>query len=471
MTGGLKPYPEYRESGVPWAPLVPLHWKTERAQWLFAKVNRPARPEDEVVTCFRDGMVTLRKNRRLRGFTEAIFEFGYQGIRKGDLVIHAMDAFAGAIGVSDSDGKGTPVYVVCQPAPGICAHFYANIVREMARSEWILALARGIRERSTDFRYDAFRVQYLPVPGAEEQTAIVRFLSYTTKRLDHAIRAKRKLISLLSEQKQAVIDRTVTRGLDPNVQLKPSGLPWIGSIPAHWRPLQLRRFVSLVTSGSRGWARYYSDEGAVFLQSGNLGRSMALNLSFVQHVRPPEGSEGTRTKVTKNDLLLCITGALTGNVVLVDVDLPNAFVNQHVALIRPKADKAFPRFLAYALHSGMGQAQFRTSEYGGTKQGLGLGDVKSVVAALPPLREQEVIARHLDGVLADLTAPIAQAQREIELIREYRTRLIVELVTGQLDVRAAANNLPPEVQASESVIAPEAVDETEELQEAVADDE
>jgi type I restriction enzyme S subunit len=170
-------------------------------------------------------------------------------------------------------------------------------------------------------------------------------------------------------------------------------------------------------------------------------------------------------------LLLCITGALTGNVVLVDVDLPNAFVNQHVALIRPKADKAFPRFLAYALHSGMGQAQFRTSEYGGTKQGLGLGDVKSVVAALPPLREQEVIARHLDGVLADLTAPIAQAQREIELIREYRTRLIVELVTGQLDVRAAANNLPPEVQASESVIAPEAVDETEELQEAVADDE
>jgi len=82
-------------------------------------MNRPVRPEDEVVTCFRDGVVTLRKNRRVRGFTEAIYELGYQGIRRGDLVIHAMDAFAGAVGVSDSDGKGTPVYAVCQPKPGV----------------------------------------------------------------------------------------------------------------------------------------------------------------------------------------------------------------------------------------------------------------------------------------------------------------------------------------------------------------
>src|SRR5665647_1828307 len=100
MIADLKPYPEYRASGIPWAGSLPAEWRTERAKWLFTKMARPVRPEDEVVTCFRDGMVTLRKNRRLRGFTEATAESGYQGIRKGDLVIHGMDAFAGAIGVS-----------------------------------------------------------------------------------------------------------------------------------------------------------------------------------------------------------------------------------------------------------------------------------------------------------------------------------------------------------------------------------
>jgi type I restriction enzyme S subunit len=89
----LKPYPEYKESGLPWLGKVPAHWNTKRAKWLFTKMDRPVRPDDATVTCFRDGVVTLRKNRRLRGFTEAIYELGYQGIRKGDLVIHAMDAF------------------------------------------------------------------------------------------------------------------------------------------------------------------------------------------------------------------------------------------------------------------------------------------------------------------------------------------------------------------------------------------
>src|ERR1700685_3166374 len=103
-----------KDSGVSWLGPVPSHWIIERAKWLFERMDRPTRDSDEVITCFRDGVVTLRKNRRMRGFTESIKEIGYQGIRRGDLVIHAMDAFAGAVGVSDSDGKGTPVYSVCE---------------------------------------------------------------------------------------------------------------------------------------------------------------------------------------------------------------------------------------------------------------------------------------------------------------------------------------------------------------------
>jgi type I restriction enzyme S subunit len=170
MIADLKPYAEYKESGLSWLGQVPGHWSRERAKWLFTRMERPVGDDDGVVTCFRDGMVTLRKNRRLRGFTEAIYEFGYQGIRKGDLVIHAMDAFAGAVGVADSNGKATPVYAVCQPKPGIDAHYYAFIVREMARSQWILALSRGIRERSTDFRYDTFGGQLVPLPPPDRSS-------------------------------------------------------------------------------------------------------------------------------------------------------------------------------------------------------------------------------------------------------------------------------------------------------------
>lgn len=117
-----------------------------RGGWLFKRMDRPVRDSDEVVTCFRDGTVTLRKNRRTDGFTESLQEIGYQGVRKGDLVIHQMDAFAGAAGVSDSNGKATPVYSVCQPSQHADSFYYAHIVREMARSRWILALARNSRK-------------------------------------------------------------------------------------------------------------------------------------------------------------------------------------------------------------------------------------------------------------------------------------------------------------------------------------
>lgn len=182
MIEGLKPYPQYKDSGIPWASTLPSSWQIERAKRLFTKMQRPVRDEDDVVTCFRDGMVTLRKNRRLRGFTEATVFSGYQGIRKGDLVVHGMDAFAGAIGVSDSDGKGTPVYNVCKPAPGVIASYYAHTIREMSRSQWILALAKGIRERSTDFRYEMFGNQFVPLPRQTNKRRSCGFWTMRTGR-------------------------------------------------------------------------------------------------------------------------------------------------------------------------------------------------------------------------------------------------------------------------------------------------
>ena len=202
----MKRYEVYKESGVPWIDRMPAHWSTQRGKFLYRKEQRPVGEQDDIVTCFRDGMVTLRKNRRTTGFTEALREFGYQGIRKGDLVIHVMDAFAGAIGVSDSDGKGTPVYNVCTAYGDSNNNYYAYALREMARSGFIQSLYRGIRERSSDFRFDVFAQQFLPVPPRAEQDQIVRYLDWQVSKINRLIAAKRKQIELLKEHRVASIN-------------------------------------------------------------------------------------------------------------------------------------------------------------------------------------------------------------------------------------------------------------------------
>ncbi len=214
VTRGLDPNVPLKPSGTEWLGDVPAHWEMRRGKRLFQKMERRVRANDEVVTCFRDGVVTLRKNRRVEGFTESIKEIGYQGVRQGDLVIHTMDAFAGAIGVSDSDGKGTPVYSVCQPALQANAYYFAYILREMSRNRWIEALAKGIRERSSDFRYSEFGSQLLPLPPLPEQTAIVEHLDKATADIDDAIARARRQIELLREYRTRLIADVVTGKLD-----------------------------------------------------------------------------------------------------------------------------------------------------------------------------------------------------------------------------------------------------------------
>lgn len=211
VTRGLNPDVPMKDSGIPWIDEIPQHWDEQRAKYLFVKQNRPVREDDEVVTCFRDGQVTLRKNRRTEGFTESFKEYGYQGIRKGDLVVHQMDAFAGSSGVSDSDGKSTPVYIVCTPAnDDIYIPYFALVLRRMGLNGYIQSLYRGIRERSSNFSYDVFCAQYLPVPPIEEQRAIVEYIQSKTQSIDEMIANLRAEIDFLTEYKQRLIADVVT---------------------------------------------------------------------------------------------------------------------------------------------------------------------------------------------------------------------------------------------------------------------
>ncbi len=444
MIEQLKPYPEYKDSGIAWAPSLPATWQTERAKWLFTKMARPVRPEDEVVTCFRDGMVTLRKNRRLRGFTEATVEHGYQGIRNGDLVIHGMDAFAGAIGVSDSDGKGTPVYNVCQPRSGVNARYYAHAVRQMSQSQWILALAKGIRERSTDFRYEMFGNQKVPLPPADEQAAIVRFLDHATHRLDKAIRAKRKTIALLNEQKQAIIHRAVTRGIDPDVPLKDSGIPWLGQIPVHWevRPLKA---VSQIQSGTTLGKDYSGQQTREFpyLRVANV-QAGYVKLAVVKTIRVPV-AEANRCLLESGDVLMTEGGDpdKLGRGCVWEAQVEPCLHQNHIFAVRPNQSRLDPQFLAALLGVGYARAYFQST----AKQTTNLAatnktKIGQLKVLLPPVEQQRKILVALNEETKPVNTTISRIEREIELLREYRTRLIADVVTGKLDVREAAARLP-----------------------------
>jgi len=251
-------YQSLRPAEVDYLPSLPAHWNVEKGKWLFKKENRPVRQNDEVVTCFRDGQVTLRSNRRTEGFTNALQEHGYQGIKAGDLVIHAMDAFAGAIGVSDSDGKSSPVYSACTPlsVKQTNPYFYAYFMRDLALSGYLVSLAKGIRERSTDFRFKDFGELLLPVPPFEEQSLIASFLDKKLTQIDGAIQVKERQIERLKERKQILIQQAVTRGLDPHVPLKDSGIEWIGEIPAHW-DIKKIRYLGTTQNGISAGAEFF----------------------------------------------------------------------------------------------------------------------------------------------------------------------------------------------------------------------
>ena len=200
-----------KPSGIPWLPEVPEGWEVRRARYLFKKEQRPVRPNDEIVTAFRDGQVTLRKNRRTTGFTEATDYSHYQGVRKGDLVIHQMDAFAGCAGVSDSDGMGTPVLSVCTPfSSDVDVSYYAHVVRLMGRNGDIQSLARGIRERSADFRFETFARQCLPFPPLPEQREIVAYIEAKTAKIGVAVAGLEREIAALKEFKQRLVADVVT---------------------------------------------------------------------------------------------------------------------------------------------------------------------------------------------------------------------------------------------------------------------
>jgi type I restriction enzyme S subunit len=403
-------YDKYKDSGIAWIGEIPEHWKVKKGKNLFKKEERPVRDNDEIVTCFRDGEVTLRSNRRIDGFTNAMKEVGYQGVRRGDLVIHNMDAFAGAIGVSDSDGKSTPVYSVCTPKNNVEAnvYYYAYLLRSYALGGVIQSLAKGIRERSTDFRYKEFGDLYYQQPPIEEQQSIASYLDQKCGEIDELITLQEEMITKLQSYKQSVITEAVTKGLDKNVPLKDSGIEWIGEIPEHWSVVKIK-YLAKIKSGDSISSNEIMQEGIYEVYGGN-GLMGFCNKKNVDGV----------------NIIIGRVGALCGNVRLIS---ESKFITDN-ALILNCFDNALYSYM-YIMLKAANLNNLNTSN----AQPLITGSkVLNVSLPIPPLSEQQSIADYLDQKCSEIDELISIKQQKIEKLKDYKKSLIFECVTGKRKV-------------------------------------
>lgn len=440
----VRPYPATQDPGARWLGRVPEHWTVRSLRQILKARSERNRPDLPLLSVVREKGVIKRNTTTSDDNRNYIPDDlrTYKVVRAGQFAVNKMKAWQGSYGVSRFDGIVSPAYFVFE-LDGVSGAFFNAAIRSQAYVPYFTRASDGIRVGQWDLSEARMRDITFVVPPLSEQAAIVRFLTYVDRRIRHYIRAKQKLIKLLEEQKQAIIHHAVTRGLDPNVRLKPSGVEWIGDVPVHWQVRRLKSLVSRVTSGSRGWSDFAADAGPLFIRVGNLTRdAVDLDLADVVRLDLPSSvlGEAARTRVLAGDILLSIT-AYIGSVAVVPSDLGEAYVSQHVACCRPHPVGADPRWIAYVLLSSVGQTHGQLSMYGGTKQGLSLDDVKNYIVLTPPIDEQEALVNWIDSASASCDAGMSSARREISLLHEYRTRLIADTVTGKIDVRQAAARL------------------------------
>ncbi len=430
----MKPYPSYKNSVVNWVVEIPRGWTLIKPKYILNKRKRDFTDEDEIVTCFRDGVVTLRKNRREDGFTQSIKEIGYQRIHKGDLVIHEMDGFAGSIGVSDSFGKSTPVYTVISESDKYEVRYWMYLLREMSKTGFIESLAKSIRQRTTEFRWKMWRDLYFPIPSLSEQCQIVNYLDTKTQQIDTLIEKKQKQIELLKLLRAAIINQAVTKGLNPDVKMKDSGIEWLGNIPEHW---EVRRVATFGTFSKGCGIR--KDEiktsGIPCIRYGEIyteyERIVYNTVSFIN-----EESSKNSELVKNGDVLFTGSGETIDEIgkTVVYYGYDDIFIGGDVIILKLK-DNLRPLFISYLMNSNYVNHQKSRMGKGEIVVHIYSSQLKDIKTALPPIPEQHQIVEYLDEQTQKIDSTIEKETQRIELLKEYRQSLISEAVTGKIDVR------------------------------------
>jgi len=430
----LKPYPEYKDSGLPWLGDIPEHWEARRIKNVCRFTYGDSLPDD-----FRqEGEVAV---------------FG----SNGQVGIHNVANTRGPCLVVGRKGSFGKVNYSEKPVFAIDTTYFVDQQATTANLRWLFYLLSWARLDAVSkdsavpgLARDEAYTQLVPYCGVYEQSQIANYLDAKTRQISRFIRNKRRLIELLQEQKQAIINRAVTRGLNPDVRLKPSGVEWLGDMPEHW---EIRRIKTLFREKDQ--------------RSGD-GQGLLLSLTRARGIVPQ--AEASNRVASAGDLSkykICRPGDLVMNRMqawsgMFAVPPQEGLVSPDYSVFGPIGASNVKYF----------EHLFKTSvlvdQFAQRSKGIGSGfnrlytpDFGSVPVVVPPLSEQNAIVEHLENATADIHIVIDRTRREIELLREYRTRLIADVVTGKVDVRDIPVEAVPEDEALEECV------EAEEMKEAL----
>lgn len=402
-------YTEMKESGIPWIGEIPKSWDIVRGKNIIALLERPVNSSDDVITCFRDGEVTLRKNRREEGFTNSLKEIGYQGVNPGDLVVHGMDGFAGSIGISDSRGKASPVLNVLDSTQN--KRYLMYYLRGMAYKDVFMALSTGIRVRSCDLRWNKLSVFPFLLPSLSEQSAIAAYLDAQCAKIDEIIAEAKASIEDYKQWKESIIYEAVTKGLEPNAEMKDSGIDIIGEVPAKWSLVRVRFLCSIMT--------------------GNQDTQNAeVDGCYPFYVRSPKVERSNTYTFDGEGVLMAGDGAGAGRV------FHHAFgkyaIHQRVYCFH-SFHNVLPDFFCYFMEV-LFSIEMDKGSAKSTVPSVRLPMLLNFSICIPTKYEQEQIVNMLNKKCADIEKIITEKTKLIDDIEAYKKSLIYEAVTGKRSV-------------------------------------
>jgi type I restriction enzyme S subunit len=430
MIADLKPYTEYKDSGLPWLGHVPGHWETRPAFGAFLpNHDRNRGMKEKTVLSLSYGRIIIKPPEKLHGLVPESFET-YQIVNPGDIILRTVDLqndhTSLRVGMVRNRGIITSAYLALRVNAGVNADFGFQFLNVWDSSKAIYGYGSGLRQ-NLDFTH--FKRMPVAVPPPDEQAAIVRFLDWANGRLERAIRAKRKVIALLNEQKQAIIHSAVTRGLDPSGPLKPSGIPWLGDIPQHWEVMRTKLLAHIKTGGRDTVDRIDSASYPFFVRSQTVERIDTYSFDGEAVLTAGDGAGVAK-------VFHYIDGKFDYH------QRVYKFSN-----FRRVSGQFFFLYLKSTLRFEALDASAKS-----TVDSLRLPLLQNFPTLVPPSEEQLAIVRAVETETGGLDAAVSRIAREIELLREYRIRLVADVVTGKLDVREAAARLPDEA-------APDAVED------------
>ncbi len=449
----MKKYEKYKDSGFDWIGEIPEHWEIDKLGWqgIFSasgidKKTVKGEPLVKMINytdIYGNENLTLTADKKYMIVSCPKNKKDIHQVNVGDLIFTPSSETADEIGLSALvvDEMPDTVYSYHVIRLQITKDFDIDFRKYLCNNNFVLNQfskeAKGTTRQIIG--RDVFKNIKVLIPPKPEQTAIANYLNRKTAQIDQLIADKKRLLQLYEEEKTAIINQAVTKGIPckdarPCVSYKDSGIEWLGKIPEHWKVKKLKYFVKKIGSGvtPRGGASVYLTSGIPLLRSQNIHFD-GLRLDDVAYISNDTHNEMSNSKVISGDVLLNITGASIGRCYYITEALGEANVNQHVCIIRPNK-KLCSQFLYYILRSFVGQVQIKIEQTGSGREGLNFEALKNFIIPETEIDEQTAIVQYIEKEIARINAKVGKAKKLIELLEEYRTALISEVVTGKIKV-------------------------------------